>query len=247
MKGTALIAALVILVAVLAAGCGASGGQAGGSSKKEETTYSPNIGPADFVGQVDNKYFPLEPGTTYVYKGTTEEGTERVEVTVTNDTKRVMGVECIVRRDKVFVNDELVEDTMDWHAQDKEGNVWYLGEAVKDYENGKVVSTDGSWEAGVDGAKPALIMPADPKVGEIYHQEYYPGQAMDKGKVLALDESTTVPYGSFDDVLKTRDWNPLAPDGAVQHKYYAPGIGLILEEAVTGTKETVELIELKKG
>jgi hypothetical protein len=246
-RTTLLITALAVLVTVLAAVCGGSGDQAGSSSGKGEKTYSPNISPADFVSEVDNKYFPLEPGTKYVYEGKTEEGSERVEVTVTRDTKQVMGIECTVRRDRVFVNGELVEDTRDWHAQDKEGNVWYLGEDVKDYENGKVVSTKGSWQAGVDGAKPARIMPADPKVGEIYHQEYSPGKAMDKGKVLSLNESTTVPYGSFDNVLKTKDWNPLAPGGSVQHKYYAPGTGLILEVAVTGTKETVRLVDVEKG
>jgi hypothetical protein len=141
----------------------------------------------------------------------------------------------------------LVEDTFDWHAQDKEGNVWYFGENSREIENGEVVSTEGSWEAGVDGAEPGILIKADPKVGETYRQEYYPGEAMDMGKVLSLDESATVPYGSFDHLLMTKDWNPLEPAAGVAHKYYAPGIGKIQEVYVEGPAEKVELIDVEKG
>jgi hypothetical protein len=249
-RSAALILATGLLVAILGAGCGGSTGESGDSSGKSdassENAYNPKIDPANFVGKIDNKYFPLKPGTTFVYEGKTEEGTERIEVTVTHDTRRVMGVECVVVRDKVFLDGSLIEDTFDWYAQDRQGNVWYFGENTKEYENGEVKGTGGSWEAGVDGAKPGIIMQADPKVGETYRQEYYEGEAEDMAKVLSLDESATAPYGSFDKLLMTREWNPLEP-GVTEQKYYAPGIGTVLEVGVKGNSDRVELIEIQKG
>ena len=132
-------------------------------------------------------------------------------MTVTSDTKKVMGVECVVVEDKEWEDGNLIERTYDWFAQDNKGTVWYFGENTKEYENGKVVSTKGSWEAGVDGAKPGIIMQADPKVEKSYRQEYYPGEAMDMARVLSLNASVTVPYGSFDHVLETKEWTPLQP------------------------------------
>jgi hypothetical protein len=214
--------------------------------------YAPQIDPSDFVNEVDNPYFPLKPGTTWVYEGQTEEGAERVEDTVLRETRRVMGVECVVLRDRVWLNGELIEDTVDWHAQDREGNVWYFGEDTIELENGKVVSTAGSWEAGVDGALPGIIMPADPKVGDSYRQEYYEGEAEDTAEVIsrngaALNDAVSTPYGSFSkDVLVTEDWNPLEPD-ILEHKYYAPGIGLIGEVKVTGPSEKIELVDFETG
>jgi hypothetical protein len=221
-------------------------------AEQPAASYTPEIDPSDFVKEIDNPYFPLEPGTTWVYEGETPEGTERVEDTVLRETKRVMGVECVVLRDRVWLNGELIEDTVDWHAQDKEGNVWYFGEYTKEYENGKVVSTEGSFEAGEEGALPGIIMPADPKVGDSYRQEYYRGEAEDMAKVISLNgtgltDAVSTPYGSFnEDVLVTKDWNPLEPD-ILEHKYYAPGIGLIGETKVTGPAEKIELIDLKRG
>jgi hypothetical protein len=221
-------------------------------AEQPAASYTPEIDPSDFVKEIDNPYFPLEPGTTWVYEGETPEGTERVEDTVLRETKRVMGVECVVLRDRVWLNGELIEDTVDWHAQDKEGNVWYFGEYTKEYENGKVVSTEGSFEAGEEGALPGIIMPADPKVGDSYRQEYYRGEAEDMAKVISLNgtgltDAVSTPYGSFnEDVLVTKDWNPLEPD-ILEHKYYAPGVGLIGETKVTGPAEKIELIDLRKG
>ncbi|MDQ3911361.1 MAG: hypothetical protein M3305_06270 [Actinomycetota bacterium] len=166
----------------------------------------------------------LKPGTTFVYEAKQKEGTERNTVAVTHDTKRMMGVECVVVRDRVFLNGSLTEDTSDWYAQDNKGNVWYFGEATKELQNGKVETTQGSWEAGVDGAKPGIIMQADPKVGETYRQEYYKDKAEDMGKVLSLNESATVPDGSFDYLLMTKDWSPIDPASGIEQKYYAPGI-----------------------
>jgi hypothetical protein len=190
------------------------------NSSQKEKAYKPHIDPADFSTKVDNEYFPMEPGTIFVYEGRTEYG----EMTVTSDTKKVMGVECVVVDHKEWEGGKLIERTYDWFAQDNKGTVWYFGEDTKEYDNGEVVSTKGSWEAGVDGAKPGIIMHADPKVGQSYYQEYYPGEAMDKARVLSFDASVTVPYGSFDQVLETREWTPLQP-GFSEKKYYVRGVG----------------------
>ena len=145
-------------------------------------------------------------------------------------------------RDTVTVDDELVEDTYDWYAQDKEGNVWYMGEDSKEYEDGAVVSTEGSWEAGVDGAKPGMIMKGNPQAGDSYRQEYYKGEAEDMAKVISLNESVSVPYGSFENCLQTEEWTPLEPD-VLEHKYYAPSVGLVLEVDIE-SEDRVELIDI---
>ena len=170
-----LIGAAMALV--LLAGCSSSGGTGGAAQGKVKGAYAPSIDPADFTTKVDNKYFPLKPGTTFVYRGKTEDATEGDTVAVTSDTRNIMGVECVVVDDRVTEDGELTEKTYDWYAQDNEGNVWYFGEDSKEYENGKVKSTEGSWEAGKDGAEPGIIMPANPNVGETYRQEYYKGEA----------------------------------------------------------------------
>jgi len=207
------LSATIGSVLVLVAGCT-------GSSSQEQKAYTPQIDPAEFTTTIDNEYFPMQPGTTFLYAG----GTQHSEMTVTSGTKNVMGVECIVVDHREWEGDMLIERTHDWFAQDKEGTVWYFGEDTKEYEEGKVVSTKGSWEAGVDGAKPGIIMQADPKVGQSYYQEYYPGEAMDMARVLSFDASVTVPYGSFDEVLETREWTPLQP-GFSEKKYYVRGVG----------------------
>ena len=218
----------------------------GGASQETQATYTVAIDPADFVDQIDNPYYPLTPGTTFVYEGETDEGMERVETIVTSETKKIMGVTCTVVQDRVLLDGELVEETFDWYAQDREGNVWYFGEDSKDYENGEVISTQGSWEAGVDGALPGIIMPADPQVGDSYRQEYYAGQAEDMAEVLSLDASASVSFGSFDHLRMTKEWTPLEP-GVVEQKYYAEGVGLILEEIVQGGSGRIELIVIISG
>jgi hypothetical protein len=229
-----MIAVAVGLVILTISGCGGTA---------TEITETQAIDPANFVDKVDNTYFPLMPGTTYVYEGETDEGVERVEDFVTHETWIVLGVTCIVVRDRVSVDGELVEETFDWYAQDKDGNVWYFGEDSKEYEGGEVVSTKGSWEAGVDGAQPGIIMQANPQIGDSYRQEYYKGEAEDMAEVISLTESASVPYGSFDNLLMTKDWTPLEP-GIAEHKYYASGIGLVLEETVEGGTGRIELIEM---
>ena len=157
-------------------------------------SYHPEIKPEDFVAAIDHPYLPLRPARPWVYEGDGDEGEpERVEVVVTSERREVMGVSTVVVRDTVTIDGELVEDTFDWFAQDRDGNVWYFGEDVKDYEDGKLVSTAGSWEAGVDGALPGIVMPAEPAVGDAYRQEYLAGEAEDMAEVLATDETAHDP------------------------------------------------------
>lgn len=245
MKRLALLLLLALLPAALAAGCRdeeKATGDAGGG----EEPYSVEIDPADYLSGIDNPYLPFKPGTNWVYEGETDEGTERIEVTVTDDTKTVMGVTCVVVWDRVWVDGELVEDTRDWYAQDKDGNVWYFGEDSKEIENGEVVSTGGSWEAGVDGALPGIVMYADPVVGESYRQEYYKGEAEDMAKLLSLDETVELDMGTYENCYQIEEWSPLEPD-VTEHKFYARGIGVILEEVVEGGEGRIEMIEFREG
>ncbi|WP_432822682.1 hypothetical protein [Trichloromonas sp.] len=204
-----------------------------------EDPYDPQIDPADFVVGIDNPFLPLVPGTTMVY----QKGEERIEVKVTAETKEILGVTCVEVEDTVTIDGELVEETLDWYAQDMLGNVWYFGELSRNYEDGELNNLDGSWQAGVDGAKPGIVMLADPMVGDVYRQEFLLGEAEDMARVVARDEEVTVPHppGTFT-TLKTEEWNPLEPE-MLENKFYAPGVGLVLAvDVVTGERE--ELIDI---
>jgi hypothetical protein len=139
-----------------------------------------------------------------------------------------------------------VEDTYDWYAQDGEGNVWYLGEETAEYENGELVSTAGAWEGGVDGALPGLIMEAAPRVGDVYRQEFYPGEAEDLAEVVRSGVREDVDYGSFGDLIVIKEWNPLQAE-VVEEKYYATGVGLVLETTIEGGSERIELVSHTPG
>ncbi len=231
--------ALAAFATAALAGCGGSGDSAlpVGSEPVE-------LDPADFTIEIDNRYWPMAPGTTWVYRETDAEGNvQKVVVTVTDETRVVMGVEARVVHDVVTENGETVEDTYDWYAQDADGNVWYLGEDTKELEDGKVVSTEGSWEAGVDGAQPGIAMPADPEVGLEYRQEYSAGEAEDAAEVLSLDELAETPLGSYRDVLMTKDFTPLRPE-VLEYKLYAPGVGPVVVLGVSGGVGREELVEL---
>ncbi len=206
--------------------------------------YEPQVRPEDFVASIDNPYLAFTPGSRWVYES--DDGSERIEVIVLEETRVVMGITATVVRDTVYEDGEMVEDTYDWFAQDKDGNVWYLGEDTTEYEGGEAVSTEGAWEAGVDGAKPGIVMLAAPKAGDAYRQEYYAGEAEDMGRVVELGDSASVPFGEFDDLLVTEDWTPLEPE-VIERKYYARGIGLVLEEKVAGEEGRVELISFEPG
>ncbi len=184
-----------------------------------------DLDPADFTTKIDNPYWPMPRGARWVYLS----DTERIVVEVTNRKKRIQGVEALVLRDTVTRRGggDFVEVTDDWYAQDRAGNVWYLGEDTKEYQNGQVSSTKGSWEHGVDGAYAGVIMPAQPRSGLGYRQEYYEGEAEDVAQVRGLGAKVTVPFGTFENCVKTEDTTPLEP-GVLEYKYYARGIGHVL-------------------
>jgi len=208
--------------------------------------YNPEINAIDFGSKINNKYFALTPGKKFTYEGKTEEGVERVEVYVTNEKKMVLGVNAIVVLDRVWLNGELIEETKDWFAQDKYGNVWYFGEDSKEIVDGKVASTKGSWEAGVNGAKPGIIMKSNPQVGDSYRQEYYPGQAEDMAEVVALGAKINAKYGSFSNCLKIRDWTPLEPNSD-EYKYYCPEVGGLVYEVKIKDGEGIQLIGIENS
>ena len=217
-----------------------------GGTDAEAQDYAPVIDPANFTTEVTNPYFPLKPGIRWVYEGPNDAGdTEHVVVEVTPETRVVMGVTCVVVHDVVTVKGKVQEDTFDWYAQDKDGNVWYFGEDSKSYDGGQRASTAGSWEAGVDGAQPGIIMEASPKVGDSYRQEYYKGHAEDMADVLSVSEKKTVRYGSYEGVLKTKDYTALEP-GVVENKYYAKDVGAIFEVQVQGDSGQLELTEMTR-
>ncbi len=208
-----------------------------------EPPYDPVINPADFVANIDNPYFPLTPGTTFNFRATTAEGNEAGKVVVTHDTKEILGVRCVVVADTVWLEGVLKEATFDWYAQHQDGTVWYFGEAVDNYENGVIADHDGSFEAGVDGAKPGIIMKANPQVGDSYRQEFYKGEAEDEAEVLGLNEAVTITFGAFQNCVKTKEWTQLEPD-IEANKYYAAGVGVILEIHTKGPAERNELINI---
>ena len=189
--------------------------------------WNPTIDPADFTTSVTNSYFPLVPGTTCTYS--TPDGSETMTVAVTGQTKVVMGVTTLVVRETHREDGVIVEVSENWYAQDEDGNVWYFGEFSQTYENGVPTTTAGSWEAGVAGALPGIIMPADPQHGQTYFQEFAPDVATDQAMVLTTNDTVTVPAGTYTNVLRTKEWTPLE-NASVEHKYYAPGVGLIMEQ-----------------
>lgn len=203
--------------------------------------YDPDI-PATLSATISNTFFPLIVGTVLTYEGMTDEGLETIVVEVLPGTRTVNGAAARIVRDRVYLEGDLIEDTYDWYAQDATGNVWYLGEDSKEIENGQVVSTEGSWEWGVDGALPGIIMWADPAahIGEAYRQEFYAGEAEDWGKVLATGKSVTVPIGTLTGCVEVEEWNSLVGN-STEKKFYCPQIGFALE--VTADGDLVELVE----
>jgi hypothetical protein len=208
--------------------------------------YAPDVDPANFVDTIDNPYLPLSPGSRWVYEGETDEGVERTEVEVLDEHRDVMGISAVVVRDTVSLDGEIIEDTYDWFAQDAAGTVWYLGEDSTSYECGEPVSTEGSWEAGVDGALPGIVMPAEPEAGFSYRQEFLEGEAEDLGRIEEVGVARSIGIGDYDDVVVTTDWNPFEPD-VVEQKWYARDVGMIYEEHIAGGDETSELIEFTPG
>jgi hypothetical protein len=231
------MARMLAILSISAIGCTGCGG--GGGGKGPAGPPTPEFDAADFTASsadINNPYFPLLVGSTTVHEGTTDEGFEHIEVEVLNQTKTILGVLCRVVHDKVYVDGELVEDTIDWYAQDEDGNVWYMGEDSSEIENGMVVSKEGSWEAGVDDAFPGYQMPAVLTVNDEYYQEWYEGEAEDKARVISTSVTVTLTGGAmYPNCLQSREWNPLEP-GSDEFKYYAPGVGLLLETKLDGSQ-----------
>lgn len=210
----------------------------------QENSYNPEILAENFSINIDNPYYPLSPGKVYIYRVIDEEGRvcqDRVEVL--RETTTIGGVTVRIVKDTVSCEGEVQEETYDFYAQDQEGNVWYFGEDSREFENGWIKSIKGTWYTGVEGAKPGIIMKAHPQPGEVYRQEYHPGNAEDLAGVLSLNETVAVPYGTFSHCLKTVDWSPLEPE-ILEYKYYAPGIGFV--KSISSTGETVELIAIEE-
>jgi hypothetical protein len=201
--------------------------------------------PGAFVGQIDNPYLPLQPGTTLSYRGKLDGKSATDVVSVTNRTKVILGVTTTVVHDQVFIKGELVEDTEDWFAQDSEGNVWYFGEDTKELEDGQVVSTEGSWEAGVDNARAGIFMPAEPKVGQIFKQEDARNVAEDCSRIVDLNASVKTPFVTSNDALKTEEFSLLEPD-VLDNKYYVRDIGLVREQTIQGGDDVLELVSVTR-
>jgi hypothetical protein len=207
-------------------------------------TYSLKVNPADFVAVIDNPYMPLIPGTTYIYEGVSEEGNEHNEVYVSHETKEIMGVTCVVVKDIVMINGKVREITFAWYAQDKLGNVWYFGEDTKEYKEGWVISTKGSWEAGVDGALPGIIMKAQLSVNDTYRQEYSKGRAEDWAAIQSLSEISFVPTGYYGDLLLITEWSSLDNPPFYQQKYYAKWVGFVKAKNLDSDYE-IKLIDVR--
>jgi hypothetical protein len=244
--GTLAVATLGVLT-LNACGGGAASPPGNVASPLPQGSQSVELAPGDFTVDITNTYWPMEPGDRWISSETDGKGDVlRVEVTVQDETYTVAsGIEARVVHDRVTRDGAVVEDTLDWYAQDGDGNIWYLGEKTAEYENGQVVSTEGSWEAGVDGAQPGIAVPADPEPGLTYRQEYLKGQAEDQGAVLSTDEQVGVPTGIYTGALLTRDTTALEPD-LVELKFYAPGIGPVLTVESSGGAGREELVETNR-
>ena len=200
--------------------------------------------PRTFVEHVDNPWFPLVPGTTYIYRGMKDGEPSREVLRVTHRTKLIQGVRCTTLDDRLYLSGRLEERTRDWYAQDEKGNVWYFGEDTAELdEQGRVTSREGSWQAGVEGARAGIYMPAEPKVDQSFRQEFYAGHAEDHFRVVDLAAPVDVPYTSSKEALLTEEWTPLEP-GVIDHKFYVRGVGTVKEQAVKGGDELNELVSV---
>ena len=238
MKRTmALVAVAAILVSTIAWSA-----MARGTAGVPQTAPCTVLDPAGFVGTIDNPYYPLPVGRTLVYRGVRDGQTQVDRVTVTDMTKVIGGVTATVVRDVAKHGTTLLESTLDWFAQDAQGNVCYLGEDTKAYSNGQV-DTSGSWEAGVNGAVSGVIMEANPQIPDSYRQEFLVGEAEDTAWIVGRGGSLQVPFGTVHNVLTSLEHTALEPD-VVDQKVYAPGIGIVLELALAGGQEVAKLVKV---
>jgi hypothetical protein len=209
-------------------------------------TTNGGLDPRNFVAQVTNVWFPLTPGTTWIYRGVKDGKATRDVVTVSRRTKLIAGIRATEVHDRLYEQGHLEERTSDWYAQDKHGNVWYLGETTAELDaNGHVTSREGTWLTGVSGARAGIYIPGNPRVGQTARQEYYKGHAEDHFQVVALATSVSVPYLTSNHALLTKEWTPLEP-GTLDHKYYVRGIGTVKEASVKGPKEVNALVSVNR-
>jgi hypothetical protein len=226
----------ILTIVLLAGGCSDNG---------TGPLENPPFDPTNFVTQVTNPFFPLAPGTINYYEGQADDAAQTDSAEVLTEQKTILGIQASIVHDRVYTDGELIEDTFDWYAQDTDGNVWYLGEDTKELEGGQVVSTEGSWEAGVNGAQPGIIMWADPgaHVGNQYRQEFASGVAEDLGKVVAVNQTVDIAYGTLTGCVKTEDTSGLEP-GVLENKYYCPDIGLTAEYGQKGSTDRNEIVAI---
>ena len=249
---TTVLLTIGFSAALATAACGADTSTAadpgsGVSSGLPQGSEPANLDPADFTTRIDNPYWPMAPGDRWVYRETGGGEELRVEVTVTDRTKYIAnGIEARVVHDVVTDDGRLVEVTDDWYAQDRSGNVWYLGEETAEYEKGEITTRSGSFEAGVDGAQPGIIMPANPRDGMAYRREYYEGEAEDRAEILSTSEQVQVPYSHFTDALMTKDLVPLEPKVS-EYKLYARNVGPVLTVKTSGGSGREELVSYSRG
>jgi hypothetical protein len=237
MSNRTLLLGVVASVAALAAGATALASDAAAPGRPPASTFS---------ARVDNPWFPLLPGTRYVYVGVKDGQPSRDVLTVTHQTQKIDGVVCVVVQDRLYLRGRLFERTTDWYTQDALGNVWYFGENTAELgKKGNVTSTEGSWMAGVNSARPGIYMPARPRIGQSFQQEFSKGQAEDHFRVIGLIGTVTAPAGTKNTLL-TEEWTPLEP-GTLDHKMYVRGIGTVLEQTVKGGNERAELVSVTRG
>ena len=246
-KKTADALALVAVGTLSLSACGGSAGTTDASSSSPalpQGSAKVTLDPADFTVDVTNKFWPLHPGARWVYESVDADGTaQHVEVTVLDETYKVAaGIEARVVHDVVMQDGTLFEDTHDYYAQDADGNVWYMGEKTTEYPPGEPQSTEGSWEAGVHGAQPGVAVPAAPRAGLAYRQEYLKGEAEDQAVVLSTDEKVQTPTGTYTGALLTRETTALEPDVA-ELKFYVTGVGQVLTLQTSGGSEREALTE----
>jgi len=221
------IAAVLLLTAAATAAHGAA-------------PWQPKIVPARFVERVDHPYFPLPPGRTWKYVERHGRSTSEITTSVSDETRLVLGVRCTVVHDRETRAGRVIEDTRDWYAQDRDGNVWYFGEDTHEFRPDGSSTAAGSWEAGRHGAQPGILLPAHPAPGRPYRQEFLRGEAEDMAQVLSSRATARLPDVRFDDCVLTREWSPLEPGS--ERKWYARGVGLVRAESTSG--EVTELVSV---